>query len=51
MSFIFVRGFVNTSFAPLAMNFAMSSGSALPVTAKKETIQNHYTQSKTVKLS
>jgi hypothetical protein len=28
-----VSGFVSTSFAPLAMNLAMSSGSALPVTA------------------
>ena len=42
MSFIFVSGFVSTSLAPLAMNLAMSSGSALPVTADK---RQHYASS------
>ena len=47
VSFIFVSGFVSTSFAPLAMNLAMSSGSALPVTADKA---NHVTRQQHDKL-
>ena len=45
MSFIFVSGFVSTSFAPLAMNLAMSSGSALPVTADIRQVKQHYASS------
>jgi hypothetical protein len=40
MSFIFVSGFVSTSLAPHAMNFAMSSGRALPVIAARYYTQN-----------